>query len=67
MIDGGAGHGSLSDASLELNLQTVLLGEMLVAVLTAFLNPLFEGVTDEGMDDVADIGPWHFPDLSGDG
>ena len=66
-VDGGAGQGGLHDSRLELDLQPVLLGEVLVAVPALVVDPALEGVADKGEDNVADVAPGHLADLSGDG
>ena len=66
-IDGGARHGCLSDAGLELDLHAVLLLEELIPLLAVLLDPLLEGLADECVDDVADIASGHLADLPDDG
>ena len=42
----------------------MVLGELLVPLVAALLDPLAEGLADEGVDDVADVLPRHLADLS---
>jgi len=41
--------------------------EPLISFLAALHHPLFEFISDEGVDDVADIVPWHLANLAEDG
>ena len=66
-VDSGAGQGGFHDSGLELDLQPVLLGEVLVAVPALVVDPALEGVADKGEDNVADVAPGHLADLSDDG
>ena len=62
-VDSGGGCSGLSDARLELDLQPVVLRELLVPLLAAHGDPLGEGLTDEGVDDVDDVLARHLADL----
>ena len=66
-VDGGGGSSGLSDAALELDLHALLLRELFVASKALLVDPLLEGLADEGVDDVADVRPGHLPDLPHDG
>ena len=65
-VDGGGGSSGLSDAALELDLHALLLRELFVASKALLVDPLLEGLADEGVDDVADVRPGHLPDLPHD-
>ena len=63
-VDGGGGGSGLGDAGLELDLQAVVLRELLVPLLAAHGDPLGEGLTDEGVDDVDDVLTRHLAGFS---
>ena len=37
-----------------------------IPLITAFLHPVGEGLANPGVDDVANVAPWHLPDLTHD-
>ena len=45
----------------------MLLLEELIPLLAVLLDPLLEGIADEGVDDVADVASGHLADLPDDG
>lgn len=45
----------------------MLLSESLVSLLAAIHHPLLEGLPNPRVDDVADVGAGHLPDLTEDG
>ena len=52
--DGGRGPEDLRDLRVHLDQQVLLLGDLLMAELDLLLDPLVEGLAEDGRDDVAD-------------
>ena len=55
------------DTGVKIDHSIVLLSESLVSLLAAIHHPLLEGLPNPRVDDVADVGAGHLPDLTEDG
>jgi hypothetical protein len=54
----------LRDICVKLNIQILFYGDRLVPLLASCIDPFLEEITQASEDDIADVGPRHFPDLS---
>ena len=62
--DEGGGLVGSGDLGVQLDVHVVLLGELLVPLLASNVDPVLEGLADEGVNNVTHVAPRHLAALS---
>ena len=61
--DGSTGVESLGDIGIELDAEVLLYRHLLIPLRASLVDPVLERLTQDGEDDVADVGSGQLPNL----